>query len=88
MKKIEINNKYSLFIIKDNFTSKEFIKKILIFIFYKNEIESDYITEKIFIDGKAYVASYIKEIALVKKSQVEKNAKNYGFPLKIVLQEE
>lgn len=81
-------SKYSLFIIKDEFTSKEFITKILTFIFYKTELEAEKITAKIDTNGKSYVASYIKEIALVKKSQVERNAKNYEFPLKIVLEEE
>ena len=87
MKNFEINNKYSLFILKDNFTSKEFVKKILTFIFDKSDMEAQEITEKIWLENKAYVASYVKEIALVKKTQVERNAKNYGFPLKIILEE-
>ena len=87
MKKFEINNQYALFIIKDNFTSREFVKKILTFIFDKSEIEAEYITKQIWIHDKVYVASYIKEIAIVKKIQVERNAKNYGFPLKIILEE-
>jgi ATP-dependent Clp protease adaptor protein ClpS len=87
MKNFQVSNKYSLFILKDNFTSKEFVKKILTFIFDKTDLEAEDITEKIWLTGKAYVASYIKEIALVKKTQVERNAKNYGFPLKIILEE-
>lgn len=86
MYNIKNPDKYCIYILRDDFTPQEFIKKILTFIFYKNDNEIQTILKLISTDGKAPVDIYIKEIALVKQKQVERNAKNYGFPLKIIIE--
>lgn len=85
MSEIQNPSKYYVYILNDDFTPIEFLTKILSFIFEKDREEIENIIELMNLNGKAPVDYCIKEIAIVKKKQVERNAKTYGFPLKAII---
>lgn len=79
---IKYPDKFKVILFNDQFTSFEFVEKILIKIYNKNIEEAKIVTKNIHKDGFAIAGIYIKEVAISKKQQTDDNSRMYQFPLK------
>jgi len=80
--------KYKVFMLNDDYTSMEFVVDILMSIFHKSYEESEAIMMEIHKSKKGLCGVYSHEIAETKVIQVIKRAKDSGFPLKAIMEEE
>jgi ATP-dependent Clp protease adaptor protein ClpS len=86
--KIAYPKKYKVFLLNDDYTSMDFVVDILISIFHKNYEEAEKIMLDIHKKERGLCGVYTYEIAETKVMQVLKRAKESGFPLKAVMEEE
>jgi len=80
--------KYSVYLLNDDYTSMEFVVNVLMSIFRHSEPEAVDITMKIHKNGKGLCGIFTYDIAESKIAQVHTNAKNSGYPLKAIMEEE
>jgi ATP-dependent Clp protease adaptor protein ClpS len=80
--------KYKVFLLNDDYTSFDFVIDILITIFHKTDEDAKEITLEIHRKDKGLCGVYTHEIAETKIIQVKKKAKDSGFPLKAIMEEE
>ena len=80
--------KYKVFILNDDYTSMDFVVDILISIFHKSYQEAENIMLEVHKKDRGLCGVYTHEIAETKVMQVSKKAKDSGFPLKAVMEEE
>lgn len=85
---IDIPKKYKVIIHNDNYTPFDFVIKILIQLFNKNNSESEAIATNVHKKGKDIVGTYPKNIAKTKTNKANELAKANGFPLKLTVEEE
>ncbi|HAC16591.1 MAG TPA: ATP-dependent Clp protease adapter ClpS [Bacteroidetes bacterium] len=76
--------KYAVILLNDNYTTFEFVVKVLVTIFRKNVAESVQITNDVHRKGRGICGLYSKEIAETKVELVEQLSKKEGHPLKCV----
>ena len=80
--------KYKVFILNDDYTSMDFVVEILTSVFHKSQVEAENIMIEVHKKDKGLCGIYTHEIAETKVMQVDKKAKDNGFPLKAVMEEE
>jgi len=80
--------KYKVFILNDDYTSMEFVIDILMSIFHKSYKEAENIMLEVHKKEKGLCGIYTHEIAETKVMQVQKRAKDNGFPLKATMEQE
>jgi len=80
--------KYKVFILNDDYTSMDFVVEILTSVFHKSLVEAENIMLEVHKKDKGLCGIYTHEIAETKVMQVAKKAKDNGFPLKAVMEEE
>jgi ATP-dependent Clp protease adaptor protein ClpS len=80
--------KYKVFILNDDYTSMDFVVEILTSIFHKSLVEAENIMLDVHKKDKGLCGIYTHEIAETKVLQVARKAKDNGFPLKAVMEEE
>jgi len=85
---LEEPKKYKVLLLNDDYSTMDFVIDVLVKIFRKSSTESENIMLNIHNNGKAVCGIYSHEIASTKVAQVKHNAKNSGFPLKAILEEE
>lgn len=78
--------KYAVILLNDNYTTFEFVVKVLVTIFRKNVAESVQITNDVHRKGRGICGLYSKEIAETKVELVEQLSKKEGHPLKCVME--
>ncbi|MEA2090972.1 MAG: ATP-dependent Clp protease adaptor ClpS [Campylobacterota bacterium] len=86
--KIKYPKKYKVFLLNDDYTSMEFVIDILITIFHKSYNQAESIMLDIHKKEQGLCGVYTHEIAETKVMQVHKKAKDNGFPLKAIMEEE
>ena len=74
-----------LFLLNDNVSTVDFVVDTLIKIFRKSKIDAEEIMNEAHNNGKALCGIYTREIAVTKVMQVEDKAKEFNFPLKVVI---
>lgn len=79
---------YKVVMLNDNYTTMEFVVKILIEIFGKTEADARKIMLTVHKQGRGVAGVYVYDIAISKVEQVERKAKEKGFPLKCVVEKE
>ncbi len=79
---------YKVILHNDHYTSMDFVIKVLIEIFHKNNLEAQRIIINIHEKGKGLCGIYTYEIAATKVEQVTKLARAHEFPLLATLEEE
>jgi ATP-dependent Clp protease adaptor protein ClpS len=72
---------YRVLLHNDDYTTMEFVIRILKSIFHKNEQESEQIMLSVHQKGKGICGVYTREIAQTKVEQVKVLAKQNKFPL-------
>lgn len=80
--------KYNVFLLNDDYSTMDFVINVLVKIFRKSTQESTAIMLNIHNNGKGLCGIYTHEIALTKVMQVKTIAREKGFPLKAIMEEE
>ena len=80
--------KYNVFLLNDDYSTMEFVIDVLTRVFRKNLNEAETIMLNIHNNGKELCGTYTHEIASTKVAQVKTMAREKGFPLKAVMEEE
>jgi ATP-dependent Clp protease adaptor protein ClpS len=80
--------KYKVFLLNDDYSTMDFVIDILVKVFRKNVDESANIMLNIHNNGREVCGVYTHEIAATKVGQVKTMAREQGFPLKAVMEEE
>ncbi|NWF67267.1 MAG: ATP-dependent Clp protease adapter ClpS [Campylobacterales bacterium] len=80
-------SKYVVILLNDDFTSMDFVIGILMKIFHKSYESAIDIMIKVHKEGRGVCGVYTKEIAETKITQVKKEARAHGFPLRAVMEE-
>jgi ATP-dependent Clp protease adaptor protein ClpS len=86
--KIKYPKKYKVYILNDDYTTMEFVIDILITIFHKNYEQAENIMLQVHKSDRGLCGVYTHEIAQTKVMQVSRRAKESGFPLKAIMEEE
>ena len=80
--------KYKVFLLNDDFSTMDFVIDVLVRVFRKSVDEASVIMLNIHNNGKDICGIYTYEIAATKVAQVKSMAREKGFPLKAVMEEE
>ncbi|NPA10841.1 MAG: ATP-dependent Clp protease adaptor ClpS [Epsilonproteobacteria bacterium] len=79
---------YKVILLNDDYTTFEFVINILKSVFHKSEEDAINLTLRVDKQGSAVVGVYPYEIARMKVDKTHSLARNAGFPLRAVLEEE
>ncbi|SFV75754.1 ATP-dependent Clp protease adaptor protein ClpS [hydrothermal vent metagenome] len=85
---ITFPKRYKVIMLNDDYTSMDFVVDVLMTIFHKSNEEANNIMLNIHTKGQGVCGIYPYEIAETKVMQVTKRAKESGFPLKVIMEEE
>ncbi len=80
--------KYKVFLLNDDFSTMDFVIDILVIVFRKTVDEASAIMLNIHNNGRDICGVYTHEIASTKVAQVKTMAREKGFPLKAIMEEE
>lgn len=86
--KTKYPKKYKVFLLNDDYTSMDFVIDILINIFHKSYQDAENVMLEIHNKDKGLCGVYPFEIAETKVMQVHRRARESGFPLKAVMEQE
>ena len=75
--------RYKVYIYNDDFTTMNFVVKVLMVVFYKSKAEAETIMLKVHHGGKGLVGVYSYDVAVTKTERATKMAREEGFPLRI-----
>ncbi len=75
--------RYKVYIYNDDFTTMEFVVRVLMVVFFKNEAEAETIMLMVHRSGKGLVGVYSYDVAVSKVQRATKMARDEGFPLRL-----
>lgn len=81
-------SRYKVFILNDDYSSMEFVIDVLMSIFHKSYEEAEAVMLEVHKKEKGICGIYTHEIAETKVMEVHKKARENGFPLKAIMEEE
>jgi len=85
---IEEPKRYKVFLLNDDYSTMDFVIDVLVKVFRKSTDEASNIMINIHNNGRELCGVYSHEIAATKVAQVKTLAREKGFPLKAVMEEE
>jgi ATP-dependent Clp protease adaptor protein ClpS len=85
---VEEPKKYKVFLLNDDYSTMDFVIDVLTKVFRKNVDQATKIMLNIHNKGKEVCGIYTHEIAATKVAQVKTLAREKGFPLKAIMEEE
>ncbi len=80
--------RYKVTIYNDDFTTMEFVVKILKVVFFKSEAEAEALMLQVHHSDKAVVGIYSYDIAVSKVNKATQMARHEGFPLRLTYEPE
>ena len=80
--------RYKVTMHNDDFTTMEFVVKVLMEVFFKNEAEAQRLMLQIHHEGKCVVGIYTYDIAVSKVQKATQMAREEGFPLRLTYEPE
>ncbi|NVJ52325.1 MAG: ATP-dependent Clp protease adapter ClpS [Campylobacteraceae bacterium] len=80
--------KYKVILLNDDYSTMDFVIDVLTNIFRKSVDEATQIMLNIHNNGREVCGIYSHEIASTKVAQVKTHAREKGFPLKAIMEEE
>lgn len=80
--------RYKVTIYNDDFTSMEFVVKILMEVFFKSQAEAVSLMLQVHHSDKAVVGIYSYDIAVSKVQKATRMAREEGFPLRLTYEPE
>ena len=78
--------RYKVTIYNDDFTTMEFVVKILTLVFYKSEAEAEALMLQVHHSDKAVVGIYSYDVATSKVRKATNMAREAGFPLRLTVE--
>ena len=78
---------YTVILLNDDYTTREFVVEILKLIFHKNHEEATRIMLNVHRRGRGPAGIYTWDIAMTKANQVHDIARQHEFPLRCVVEE-
>jgi len=78
---------YKVLLLNDDYSTMDFVVEILMNVFHKSYEQSEAVMIEIHKKGKGICGIYSYEIAETKVAIVHKKARDAGFPLKAVIEE-
>jgi ATP-dependent Clp protease adaptor protein ClpS len=78
--------RYKVTIYNDDFTTMDFVVKILTQVFYKSEAEAETLMLKVHHSDKAVVGIYSYDIAVSKTRKATLMAREKGYPLRLAVE--
>jgi len=78
---------YTVVLLNDDYTTREFVVEILEYVFHKNREEATRIMLNVHRKGRGAVGVYTLDIAQTKVNQVHDLAQKHEFPLRCVVEE-
>jgi len=85
-KKVKPPEMYKVVLLNDDYTPRDFVTEILMQVFHKSREDAGRIMLSAHTAGKAVVGLYTYDIATTKVTQAHKLAKEFEFPLKLVVE--
>ena len=85
---VEEPKKYNVFLLNDDYSTMDFVIDVLVKVFRKTINEAEAIMLSVHNNGKGLCGVYTFEIATTKVTQVKSLARDKGFPLKAIMEEE
>ncbi|MBP3761658.1 MAG: ATP-dependent Clp protease adaptor ClpS [Ruminococcus sp.] len=85
--KIKEPKMYNVIMLNDDFTTMEFVVRILVSIFHKDEISAHALMMTVHKNGKAVVGKYPYDIASTKIKNAIELAKQEGYPFRMKMEE-
>ena len=80
-------HKYKVIFHNDDFTTYEFVVKVLKVVFHKSESEANMLTIQVDQEGQAVVGVYSYDMAVTKTNKATQMARAENFPLKITYEQ-
>ena len=80
--------RYKVTIYNDDFTTMEFVVKILVQVFLKSEAEAEALMLQVHHSDKAVVGIYSYDVAISKARKATNMAREVGFPLRLTVEPE
>ena len=80
--------RYKVIIHNDDFTTMDFVVKVLRDIFFMNEQDAEILMMQVHNTGQAVVGIYSYDIAQTKSQKAIKMARENGFPLRLSVKHE
>jgi len=80
--------RYQVMIFNDDFTTMEFVVKVLTQVFFKSETEAETLMLKVHHEGKAVVGIYSYDVAISKVRKATEMAREEGYPLRLTVEPE
>lgn len=84
--KLQEPPKYAVILLNDNYSTFDFVVKVLVTVFRKSVADAIRITNDVHHRGKGACGLYPREIAETKIMQVEAMSEAEGYPLKCVME--
>ena len=76
-------HRYKVYIHNDDFTTMDFVVKVLMTIFYKTKPEAEVLMMRVHRSDKAVVGIYSYDIAVSKVRKATQMARDEGYPLRL-----
>ena len=86
--RIKEPRQYNVIMLNDDFTTMEFVVKILKVVFFKSETEAQTLMLQVHHSDKAVVGIYSYDIAVSKVNKATQMARNEGYPLRLTYEPE
>ena len=80
--------RYKVIFHNDDYTTQEFVTRVLISFFHKSEAEATHIMLKVHRTGSGVAGVYTRDVAETKVAQVMDYAKEHGMPLLVTAEPE
>ena len=80
--------RYKVTIYNDDFTTMEFVVKILVEVFFKSETEAETLMLQVHHSDKAVVGIYSYDVATSKVHKATSMARDAGYPLRLTVEPE
>jgi len=84
--KLQEPDDYTVVLLNDDYTTRDFVVEILKLIFHKDTEEATRIMLNVHRRGRGAVGKYTLDIAVTKVDQVHSLARQYEFPLRCVVE--
>lgn len=81
--KNDYSEQYNVVMINDDFTTFEFVMKMLRTVFFKSIGEADRLTLKVHQEGRSVIGTYSYDIAVSKVNKAMEMARQEGFPFRL-----
>ena len=80
--------RYKVTIYNDDFTTMEFVVRVLMQVFFKSQTEAEQLMLQVHHSDKAVVGIYSYDIAVSKVLKATRMARDEGFPLRLTYEPE